>query len=139
MTDVTPVEERICFKGFEIQKLPAGGFEAEVTLTWGSHPPLQGTAQSAQGDSGDLTCAAQACLNALAAVSRETEFELLGVRAVQAFDATVVIVSVAAASQVGGPRLVGSYLAAGDLPRGAALAVLNATNRFISTLPTRAT
>ncbi len=31
-----------------------------------------------------------------------------------------------------GPRVVGSYLTEGDAPRGAALAVLNATNRLLA-------
>ena len=58
------------------------------------------------------------------------EFELLGVKAVRAFDATVVIVSVACHNGVA-VRLVGSCLRETDLPRGAALAVLNATNRVL--------
>lgn len=125
-------EERIRFEQFELARLPTGECEATVTLGWGNQPPSCGTARWAGDDGGELHCAAQACLNALAAVSRESAFELLGVRAVQAFDAMVVIVSVAAAGQSGGPRLVGSYLAGADLPRGAALAVLNATNRVIA-------
>lgn len=84
-----------------------------------------------------MRCAAQACLNALSAVIRETAFELLGVKSVRAFDATVVIVSVASSNPGEGPRLVGSYLADTDLPRGAALAVLNATNRLVARIPDR--
>ena len=34
------------------------------------------------------------------------------------------------------PRVVGSYLTEGDVPRGAALAVLNATNRLLARRPT---
>ena len=132
------VEERIRFQGFGLSRLPTGECEASVTLAWGSQEPFRGTARSTDADSGDLHCSAQACLNALAAVTRETAFELLGVKAVQAFDATVVIVSVASPGQLDGPRLVGSYLAGSDLPRGAALAVLNATNRLLATRPYQA-
>lgn len=131
-------EERIRFERFSINRLDSGECEASVTLTWGAQPPIQATARSSDPDSGELHCAAQACLNALAGVTRETAFQLLGVKAVQAFDATVVIVSVAMDGQSGGPRLVGSYLAGADLPRGAALAVLNATNRVIATRPYQA-
>lgn len=131
-------EPRLRFEHLGLNRLPSGEIEATVTLAWGSEPPIRGTARSGADDAGDLHCAAQACLNALAAATRETAYELLGVRAVQAFDSTVVIVSVAAAGQEGGPRLVGSYLTGSDLPRGAALAVLNATNRATSTRPHQA-
>ncbi|MGH7520046.1 MAG: hypothetical protein ACREMI_02085 [Gemmatimonadales bacterium] len=57
-------------------------------------------------------------------------FELLGVKAVRAFDATVVIVSLSARAEQA-TRLVGSCLTETDPPRGAALAVLNATNRLL--------
>lgn len=127
------LEDRVRFEQFSLAHLPTGECEATVTLAWGNHPPSHGTARSTEGAaSGEIQCAAQACLNALAAVTRESSFELLGVKAVQAFDATVVIVSVAAVGQSDGPRLVGSYLAGTDLPRGAALAVLNATNRSLA-------
>ena len=57
-------------------------------------------------------------------------FELLGVKAVRAFDATVVIVSLSARAEQT-TRLVGSCLTEADPARGAALAVLNATNRLL--------
>lgn len=58
-------------------------------------------------------------------------FELLGVKAVRAFDSTVIIVSLATQGDDGGHRVVGSYLTENDAARGAALAVLNATNRIL--------
>ena len=59
-------------------------------------------------------------------------FELLGVMAVRAFDATVVIVSLAATGGEGtDQRVVGSVLTETDPSRAAALAVLNATNRIL--------
>jgi len=126
------VEQRVRFQEFSLSRLPSGECEASVTLSLEGKGPARASARSASAESGELHCAAQACLNALAEVTRETAFELLGVKAVQAFDATVVIVSVASPGQSDGPRLVGSYLAGSDLPRGAALAVLNATNRVLA-------
>ena len=58
-------------------------------------------------------------------------FELLGVKAVRAFDANVIIVSLATHGESAGHRVVGSYLTEEDAARGAALAVLNATNRIL--------
>jgi len=69
------------------------------------------------------------CLGA--AVQGGLSFELLGVKAVRAFDATVVIVSLGVQGDGSGHRVVGSYLTDTDTPRGAALAVLNATNRIL--------
>jgi hypothetical protein len=65
------------------------------------------------------------------AVEGGLSFELLGVKAVRAFDATVIIVSLAVHGDGSGQRVVGSYLTETDTPRGAALAVLNATNRIL--------
>jgi hypothetical protein len=52
------------------------------------------------------------------------------VKTVRAFDATVVIVSLSSRGEET-LRLVGSCLTETDPPRGAALAVLNATNRLL--------
>ena len=65
------------------------------------------------------------------AVAGQIGFELLGVKAVRAFDATVVIVSIAVQSDGATQRVVGSYLTDADPARGSALAVLNATNRIL--------
>ena len=58
-------------------------------------------------------------------------FELLGVKAVRAFDATVVIVSLSTNGEGTDRRVVGSVLTEDDAARAAALAVLNATNRIL--------
>jgi hypothetical protein len=58
-------------------------------------------------------------------------FELLGVKAVRAFDATVVIVSLSTNAEGSDQRVVGSVLTEQDPARAAALAVLNATNRIL--------
>ena len=81
---------------------------------------------------GELRCSASAAVRALERVSQpKVGFEVLGVKAVRAFDATVVIVSLSAKTDASASRLVGSYLTENDPPRGAALAVLNATNRLL--------
>ena len=79
-----------------------------------------------------MRCAAQACLNAIAQAIPDSGFELVGVKAVRAFDATVVIASLATQGRIDGPRVVGSSLVHDDTPRGAALAVLNASNRLLT-------
>jgi len=81
---------------------------------------------------GELRCAATAAVQALGRVTQpNVSFELLGVKSVRAFDATVLIVSLSAREAAEARRLVGSFLTDADAPRGAALAVLNATNRIL--------
>ncbi len=126
----TPIEQRVRFVGFALDRFPNGDCRARVSLALGADDPVSGEAQGHGAEAGELRCSAQACLNALTAVIRGTAFELLGVKAVRAFDSSVVIVSLATTGQERGPRLVGSCLTEDDLPKGAVLAVLNATNRL---------
>lgn len=126
------MKERLRFVGFKLDRLPSGECRARVTLTWPDGPRFEGEARGLTSQAGELRCAAQAALLALAQAVREPSFELVGVKAVRAFDATVVIVSLGLPGHSEGPRVVGSYLTEGDAPRGAALAVLNATNRLLA-------
>jgi len=91
-----------------------------------------GEAEGLATQSGELRTAADACVIALAkAIAGMATLELLGVKAVRAFDNNVVIVSMAYTEDGKGQRLVGCFLADTDSARGAALAVLNATNRIL--------
>jgi len=58
-------------------------------------------------------------------------FELIGVKHIRAFDANLLIASVAVREGGQLSRLAGCYLAESDTKRGAAMAVLNATNRVL--------
>jgi hypothetical protein len=125
--------ERLRFAEFTLDRLPNGRCRARVGLTWKESEQFTGESEGLGSQAGELRCAAQACVHALGqAVEGGLGFELLGVKAVRAFDATVVIVSLAAHGEgSGGHRVVGSYLTESDAARGAALAVLNATNRIL--------
>lgn len=57
--------------------------------------------------------------------------ELLGVKQVRAFDSNLAVVSIGMRAGGSMLRLVGCYLASDDVNRGAAIAVLNATNRVV--------
>jgi hypothetical protein len=126
------MKERLRFVGFKLDRLPSGECHVRVTLAWPEGTRFEGEARGLTSQAGELRCAAQASLVALAQAVRDPAFELVGVKAIRAFDATVVIVSLGLPGQSDGPRVVGSYLTEGDSPRGAALAVLNATNRMLS-------
>jgi hypothetical protein len=132
MSTTTPLPERLRFAEFTLDRLPNGRCRARVGLTWRDSEQFTGEGEGLASQAGELRCAAQACVVALGqAVQGGMGFELLGVKAVRAFDSTVVIVSLAVHGEGNGQRVVGSYLTENDTARGAALAVLNATNRIL--------
>lgn len=132
MTAPFPAQDRLRFSEFNLDRLANGRCRARVVLTWGENDRYTGECEGLASQAGELRCAAQATVDALAkAVKGAMAFELLGVKAVRAFDATVVIVSLTVQGEGRGQRLVGSYLTDTDFARGAALAVLHATNRIL--------
>jgi hypothetical protein len=132
MSAPNPLSERLRFAEFVLDRLPNGRCRAKVGLTWRDSEVFAGDSDGLASQAGELRCAAQACVNALGqAVQGGAVFELLGVKAVRAFDATVVIVSLATNAEGSDQRVVGSVLTEVDPARAAALAVLNATNRIL--------
>lgn len=125
--------ERLRFAEFTLDRLPNGRCRARVGLTWRDSEQFTGEGEGLASQAGELRCAAQACVVALGQAVGQggLSFELLGVKAVRAFDSTVVIVSLGVHGEGSGHRVVGSYLTEADSARGAALAVLNATNRIL--------
>jgi hypothetical protein len=137
----TPVarRERLRFTGFGLTRSPSGLVTCEVSLEWAPGEAIVGRAQGQASPAGDARLGAEAAIRALESFTQGVvTFELVGVKVVRAFDANVVIASLLQRGDAGPDRLLGCYLADGDMVRGAALAVLNATNRvlgnFISTL-----
>ena len=127
-----PHPERLRFQDFTFERLASGHCRARVVLSWGDGRQFVGEAEGVISQAGELRCSAAAAVRALERVVQpKLGFEVLGVKAVRAFDATVVIVSLSARTETGVTRLVGSYLAQTDAAQGAALAVLNATNRML--------
>jgi hypothetical protein len=138
MSASIPRPDRLRFKEFTLERLPSGRCRARVTLTLQDDTEFTADSEGLTSQAGELRCAAQACLSALErAVQREVTFELLGVKAVRAFDANVIIVSLSAPGSGERQRLVGCFLTEGDPAKGAALAVLNATNRTLGNRLTR--
>ncbi|HEX2217566.1 MAG TPA: hypothetical protein VHG35_02095 [Gemmatimonadales bacterium] len=134
MSAPNPLSERLRFAEFVLDRLANGRCRAKVGLTWRDSEAFCGDNEGLASQAGELRCAAQACVNALNQAVQQSgvSFELLGVKAVRAFDATVVIVSLATNGSEGSDqRVVGSVLTELDPARAAALAVLNATNRIL--------
>src|SRR5712672_2008931 len=126
------LRERLRFVDFEMRRLQNGRCRARVVLEWRPEEQFIGTAEELGSQAGELRCAAQAAVGAIErAVGGGAKFELLGVKSVRAFDATVVIVSLTSKQEERASRLVGSYITDDFSSRGAALAVMNATNRLL--------
>ena len=128
---LNPQRERLRFSDFSFSRTQSGQCSAEVSLQWDNSVHV-GRASGQSSPLGDFRIAAEATLRALEDFAKDAmHFELLGVRHVRAFDANLLIVSVSVREDSQLTRLVGCYLAETDTRRGAAMAVLNATNRVL--------
>jgi hypothetical protein len=129
------VRERLRFAEFEFRRLPSGGCQARVVLEWMPGQQFVGVAEGMASATGSLRCAAEAAVRAIEqALTVPMTLELLGVKALRAFDSTVIIVSLSTHRETESRRIVGSYLTEDGRERGSALAVLNATNRLLGNL-----
>jgi hypothetical protein len=123
--------ERLKFADFSFTRTPSGQCSAQVTLEWDDGMYV-GRAAGQSSSLGDFRVAADATLRALEDFAKDSmHFELLGVKHVRAFDSNLIIVSISVRNDGQLTRLVGCYLAETDTRRGAAMAVLNATNRVL--------
>lgn len=133
MTDAR--RERLRFLAFEFATEPDGRCRARVVLEGEPGDQFIGESEGLGSRAAELRCAAQAATVALQqAVGDRLTLDLLGVKAVRAFDSTVVIVSLSCHNGMPAARLVGSCLTDGEEHRCAALAVLNATNRLLGNI-----
>lgn len=123
--------ERLRFTDFVFRRTPDGRCSAEVELEWLEGRKFRSTASGQSSPTVDLRVAAEAALRAIESFAEGAlGFELIGVKAIRAFDATVVIVSVTNRRE-GPRRLLGAVLVEDDPVRGAVVAVLSATNRVL--------
>jgi len=124
--------ERLRFTNFTFTRTPAGLCTAEVELEWLENVRVVGKATGQSSPVSDLRVAAEATINAIELFSEGAlQLDLLGVKALRAFDANIIIVSVELKRGEGPTRLLGSHLAEKDPVRSAVVAVLNATNRIL--------
>jgi hypothetical protein len=131
MFSLSSRRERLRFADFGFTRSPSGQCSAEVTLEWDGRV-FSGRAIGQSSPLGDFRVAAEAALRALDDFTKDAmRFELLGIKHVRAFDSNLLIVSVSMREGTQTTRLVGCYLAEMDTRRGAAMAVLNATNRVL--------
>ncbi len=125
-------QERLRFSNFVFERTPSGQVNCLVTLEFGPGELISGKVSGQASPAGDVRLGAEATIRALESFTAgHINFDLIGVKVVRAFDANIVISSLMQRGDDGPERLLGCYLAEGDLVRGAALSVLNATNRVM--------
>jgi hypothetical protein len=124
--------ERLRFSDFVFHRTSDGRCSAEVELEWVGGIRVRGSSAGQSSPTVDLRVAADAALRAIELFAEGSlSFELIGVKAIRAFDASVIIVSIVNRRSEGPRRLLGSSLTEDDPVRGAVLAVLSATNRVM--------
>src|SRR2546421_10044119 len=116
-----PSRERLRFSKFNFHRSSDGRCTATVALDLQDGTEVSGSSTGLSSEMLDLRVAAEATLRALESFTSGTfGFELIGVKTVRAFDANVIIVSVAAKRGPSPSRLLGSCLLQCDAVRGAA-------------------
>lgn len=126
--------ERLRFEDFQLVRFPNGRSRIRIRMEWTQGRSYSGEAEGNQTLEGEVRAAADAALIAVArATEGRLEFDLRGVKALRVFDSWVVVVMVRTWAQEKPLRLLGAYPCPGeDTPRGAVMAVLDATNRVIA-------
>lgn len=127
------LHQRIRLAGFDLTSPGEGRKAARVVLTWSDDAEYEGVAEGDDAPHGQLRAAAEATARALVEACQERfTLEVLAVKAIEAFDTIIVVVSLSSRIDTLAERLVGACLIRGREPaRGAVLAVLDATNRLI--------
>jgi hypothetical protein len=131
------VRSRLRFDSLEHVTTPDGSGRVSVRLEW-SGEMFEGTVSCLETQQGVLKAACQAALAATLASTRNAasnsiHLEVVGVKAVRAFDGWVVVARVNGRAGGDTYRLLGAAPCEGedDLPGAAVKAVLNASNRVM--------
>ncbi len=137
MKTANSVRSRLRFDNLEHVKTPDGSGRVSVRLEWDGES-YEGTVSCLETQQGVLKAASQATLIAtLASTSSMTDapidMEVVGVKAVRAFDGWVVVTRINGQSGADRLRLLGAAPCEKeeDLPGAAVKAVLNASNRIV--------
>ena len=133
------VRSRLRFDSLSHVRTPDGSGRVSVRLEWGGHM-YEGTVSCLETQQGVIKAASQAALRATLA-SRSgngsedgrIDLEVVGVKAVRAFDGWVVVTRINGSKGEERLRLLGAAPCEGedDLPEAAVKAVLNASNRVM--------
>jgi hypothetical protein len=131
------VRSRLRFDSLSHVRTPDGSGRVSVRLEWGGQM-FEGTVSCLETQQGIIKAASQAALTATLASrsgngSAGLDLEVVGVKAVRAFDGWVVVTRINGSRGEERYRLLGAAPCEGedDLPGAAVKAVLNASNRVL--------
>ena len=140
METTTNLRSRLRFDSLSHVRTPDGSGRVSVRLEWGGQM-YEGTVSCLETQQGILKAASQAALSATMASrangngndGARIELEVVGVKAVRAFDGWVVVTRINGSKGEERYRLLGAAPceAEEDLPGAAVKAVLNASNRVL--------
>lgn len=137
MTTAHEVRSRLRFDSLEHVTTPDGSGRVSVRLEWRGEF-FEGTVSCLETQQGILKAASQAALAAtlqstVSVTASDIRLEVVGVKAVRAFDGWVVVTRINGNAGVDSYRLLGAAPCEGeeDLPGAAVKAVLNASNRVM--------
>lgn len=137
MNTPSHVRSRLRFDGLDHEVTPDGSGIVSVRLEWGGHM-YSGSVPCLETLQGVIKAASQATLTATLASrrsnqSRGIDLEVVGVKAVRAFDGWVVVTRINGKAGDERLRLLGAAPCEDedDLPAAAVKAVLNASNRVM--------
>jgi hypothetical protein len=130
------IRGRLRLDACEMELTRGGLRRVRVRLRSPAQADHEGRAAGFDTLQGTLRAGAEACLAAAEqAVDKRMELALIGVKAVRAFDALVVIAAVEAKLEDQHYRLLGAHIGSDEeAVRGAVLAVLGALNRILEPL-----
>lgn len=133
MSDDESRRERLRFEDFQVTRFPNGQSRILVQMGWTEGRTFAGGSEGNQTLEGEVRAAAKAALQAAESATDGTvDLELRGAKALRVFDAWVVVVMVRAWVEDQTMQLLGAYPCPDeDTPRGAVMAVLDATNRVV--------
>lgn len=137
MTTANNIRSRLRFDSLEHVTTPDGSGRVSVRLEWGGEF-FEGTVSCLETQQGIIKAASQAALSATlqftaALAVNNVDLEVVGVKAVRAFDGWVVVTRINGTAGADSYRLLGAAPceAEEDLPGAAVKAVLNASNRVV--------
>ncbi|MDH3207388.1 MAG: hypothetical protein OEO79_12375 [Gemmatimonadota bacterium] len=136
MNTPSSVRSRLRFDGLDHEITPDGSGIVSVRLEWGGQT-YEGSVQCLETLQGVIKAASQATLTATLASTRSPnsgiKLEVVGVKAVRAFDGWVVVTRINGTYGEERLRLLGAAPCEDedDLPSAAVKAVLNASNRVM--------
>ncbi len=125
------LEGRLRLVAADVERERGSRVRVSVELTLGDRS-LRGGGEGVGTETVELRLAAEATLDAIHEALGAERFRLLGIKRLHAFDADVILIVLREGEGDAIRRLVGAVPVRSTLVRGAAAAILDATNRILS-------